>query len=180
MLQLYVTGGEIYDQKNREFVYVNSTTLRLEHSLISLSKWESMYCIPFLTDKPKTVQQTLDYIKCMTLNPNVDPNIYHFISDEHILQINDYIGSKMTATTFSDSSKRKNRETVTAELIYWSMITLGIPVEFQKWHLNRLLTLIHVCNIKNDPEKKKMSAAEIMRRNTLINEQRKAQYNTSG
>ena len=182
MLQITVPSVEQWDEKKQEFVSSKEQKLQLEHSLVSLSKWESKWCKPFLSKDKKTDEETIDYIRCMTLTQNVNPDIYKFITDDNIKQVNNYIGAPMTATTFTTFSLRKNsinREIVTAELIYCWMITLSIPMECQKWHLNRLLTLIQVCNIKNQPAKK-MSRREIMSRNSALNAARRKRLNTKG
>jgi hypothetical protein len=181
MLQISVLPIELWDEKSNQFFYSHSKEqlLQLEHSLVSLSKWESKWCKPFLTKVDKTDEETTDYIKCMTLTQNVDPDIYKFLSRENIKTVIDYIELPMTATTFSkDDHKVMNREIITAEIIYYWMITLNIPFECQKWHLNRLLTLINVCNIKNQP--KKMNKKDILANNRRINEARRNQYNTTG
>ena len=171
---------EGWDEVKEEFVPAEVKTLSLEHSLVSLSKWESKWNKPFLGKDEKTFEETLDYIKCMTLTKNVDPSVYEHLTSENVRQINEYIGAKMTATTFSqEPGGKKNSEIITSELIYHWMIALQIPFECQKWHLNRLLTLIRVCNIKNQPPKK-MSRREIMSRNAALNAARRKQLNTTG
>lgn len=179
MLQITVPAVEQWDEKKQEFVTTKEQKLQLEHSLVSLSKWESKWCKPFLSKDKKTDEETIDYIRCMTLTQNVNPDIYNFVTDDNIKRVNDYIGEPMTATTFSSRKNSPNREIVTSELIYYWMIELHIPVEFQKWHLNRLLTLIQVCNIKNQPAKK-MSRREIMSRNSSLNAARRKRLNTKG
>lgn len=180
MLQIVVPAIEYYDERNNKFVEMKEQTLHLEHSLISLSKWESKWNKPFLSRRDKTQEETLDYIRCMTLTQNVDPSVYSRLSSENISQISDYINAPMTATTFSDRRTGKaSREIITAELVYYWMVNYNIPFECQKWHLNRLLTLIRVCTIKNSPPKK-MSEAEVMRQQAELNEIRKAQLNTKG
>ena len=182
MLRLIIPEQEHWDEHNQQFINIKEQTLVLEHSLVSLSKWESKWNKPFLTKAAKNDEETIDYIKCMTITQNVDPIIYLFLTDEHIIQVNNYVDAPMTATWFSDESEQKsktNSEQVTSELIYYWMIALNIPFECQKWHLNRLLTLIKVCNAKNQPKKKK-SMKEIMNRNRMINEARKKKYNTTG
>lgn len=181
MLRITIPAGEErWDEVNEVFVYPKEQTLQLEHSLVSLSKWESKWCKPFLTRQAKTFEETLDYVKCMTLTQNVNPEVYNYLTIANIDMINQYIDAPMTATRFSDEKNTKtNREQVTAEIIYYWMISLNIPFECQKWHLNRLLTLIKVCNIKNSPPKKR-SKKEIMRRNTALNEMRKKQLHTRG
>ena len=181
MLRITVPlSPEGWDEKKEEFVSAKTQTLNLEHSLVSLSKWESKWCKPFLSNTEKTDEEILDYIKYMTLTQNVDPEVYEHLSQENIKQINDYINAPMTATTFSDDKNRKgNREIITAELIYYWMIALNIPFECQKWHLNRLLTLVRVCNIKNEPPKK-MSKRDIMSRNAALNAARRNQLNSRG
>lgn len=181
MLRLDISGGELYDQSTNEFFNAKPQILTLEHSLISLSKWESKYHKPFL-HSDKTNSELLDYIKCMTLNQNVDPVVYKFLTQDHITKINDYIADPMTATTFSeDPTQKKNREIVTSELIYYWMISYQIPVEFEKWHLNRLITLIRVCGIKNQPpSKKKSSQRDLAAKYAAMNKQRRAKYNSKG
>lgn len=181
MLQITIPGMELWDEVNEKFVYTKAYTLNLEHSLISLSKWESKWCKPFLiTAKRMTTEETIDYIRCMTLTPNVPNEAYEHLTNANIDQVSAYIEAPMTATWFyEDKNGKKNRDVITAELIYYWMIALNIPFECQKWHLNKLLTLIRVCEIKNSP-RKKQSMQEIMRRNDEINEQRKKQYNSKG
>lgn len=181
MLQIKVPlSPEDWDEEKGEFIEPKYQTLQLEHSLVSISKWESRWCKPFLSKGSMTDEETLDYIKCMTLTQNVKPEVYYRLTSENIKQIDNYIGSPMSATTFSkDTSAKGSREIVTSELIYYWMISLNIPFECQKWHLNRLLTLIRVCNIKNTPPKK-MSRKEIMSRNAQLNAARRKQLNTKG
>ena len=180
MLQITIPASEGWDENKQEFVNTKEQTLQLEHSLVSLSKWESKWCKAFFSKKEKTFEETLDYIKCMTLTQNVHPEVYDRLTRENVDQINKYIEAPMTATYLSEDKKGKvNGETVTAELIYYWMITLNIPFECQKWHLNRLLTLIRVCNVKNQPPKK-MSKSSIMSRNAALNAARRKQLNTRG
>ena len=180
MLRIVIPECQLFNEETEEFVYTKEQTLQLEHSLVSLSKWESKWHKPFLGKDDKTFDETIDYIKCMTLTPNVDPNIYLFLTKENIKDINDYIGNPMTATTFSENGPNAiNREIITSELIYYWMVALNIPFECQKWHLNRLLTLIRICNIKNQPTKKR-SKSEIMSRNAALNASRRKQLNSKG
>lgn len=182
MLQVTIPETEYFDNEKQEFFYIKETKLQLEHSLVSISKWESKYHKPFMSKDAKTVEETLDYIKMMTLTQNVNPNVYYGFTEKIVKQIKDYIDDPMTATIVRETKEgasKFSREIITSELIYYWMITLNIPVEFQKWHLNRLLTLIRVCNIKNTPPKK-MSKNELMRRNTDLNAARKAAMNTKG
>ncbi len=180
MLRITIPAVEQWDEAKQEFIYTKEQTLSLEHSLVSLSKWESKWCKPFLTKQEKTFEETLDYIKFMTLTQNVDSEVYNYLTNGNISEINEYIEAPMTATYFSDEKTSKtSREQVTAELIYYWMIALNIPFECQKWHLNRLLTLIKVCNIKNQPPKKR-SKKDIMSRNAALNAARRKRLNTKG
>ena len=180
MLQITIPAVEQWDENKQEFVYTREQTLQLEHSLVSLSKWESKWCKAFLTKQDKTVEETLDYIRCMTITQNVNPGVYRYLTNGNVDEINRYIEAPMTATYFSDDgNSRTNNEQITAELIYYWMIALNIPLECQKWHLNRLLTLVRVCNIKNQPPQKR-SKKDIMSRNAALNAARRKQLNTKG
>lgn len=180
MLQLTIPAVEQWDEQKQEFVYSKGQTLQLEHSLVSLSKWESKWCKTFLSKQEKTFEETLDYIKSMTITQNVNPEVYQYLTNENIDQVNKYIETPMTATYFSeDKTGKSSGEQITAELIYYWMIALNIPFECQKWHLNRLLTLIKVCDIKNKSPKK-MGKKELMRRNAALNAARRQQLNTKG
>ena len=180
MLTITIPATEEFDERKGEFVYLKEQTLQLEHSLLSISKWESKWCKPFLSKQDKTLEETIDYIKCMTLNKNVDDDVYGCLTQANVNEINEYIGAPMTATYFSNTDRgKRNNEQITSELVYYWMISLNIPFECQKWHINRLLTLIRVCNIKNQPPKK-MSRREIISRNAALNAARREQLNTKG
>jgi hypothetical protein len=175
MLRLKVITNEGFDEETNEFVASDSTVIELEHSLVSLSKWESVWEIPFLGSDNKTDEQVLDYVRMMYIGNEFPERILQKFTEETFRKVNSYINAKMTATWFNESSKQeKSREAVTAELIYYWMIALGIPFECQNWHLNRLLTLIKVCNIKNSPKDKKSrreTTEERRARNTLMRKQ---------
>lgn len=180
MLKITVPSGEIFDEIREEFIYTKETVLHLEHSLVSISKWESKWNKAFLGKQPKSDEEIIDYVRCMTITQNVDPFVYLVLSAENYATINTYIEAPMTATYFSEDKQTGGKgETVTSELIYYWMLSYNIPVEFQKWHLNRLLTLIRVCNIKNSPPKKR-SKREIMRHNTALNASRRKRLGSRG
>lgn len=183
MLRITVPGQEFYDEKKNEFVQTKPTVLQLEHSLVSISKWESKWHKPFLTMDEKagerTQEQSQDYIRCMTINQDVDPMVYKAITRDQMQQINDYINDPMTATWFNEKENKKSREVMTSELIYYSMTALNIPFECQKWHINRLLTLIRVCSIKSQPPKKMSRRDAAMQRRSL-NASRRARMGSKG
>lgn len=180
MLHINIPATELWDEQKQEFVSSKECNLCLEHSLVSLSKWESKWKKPFLTKEEKTIEETIDYIKCMTITRNVDPIVYYCLPQNVIQMVNEYIIDPMTATTITDNDHGKSsKEIVTSELIYYWMIALNIPVDFEKWHLNRLLTLIKVCNIKNAPPKK-MSQRQLMSRNAALNAARRKKLGSKG
>lgn len=180
MLLITIPDSEYYDDLNNRFHKVKGLTLQLEHSLVSLSKWESKWCKPFLHSNNKTTEEILDYVRCMTINTTQELSVYKALTTEQFNQVVAYINAPMTATTFTkEQTKGHNREIVTSELIYYWMVAQQIPFECQKWHLNRLLTLIRVCSIKNAPPRK-MGKREIMSRNARLNEERRKQINTRG
>lgn len=180
MLTISIPEEEFYDEEKEEFVKYSSCELTLEHSLVSISKWESKWKKPFLGKEEKTIEQSIDYIRCMTLSKNVDPIVYKRLPSIVFDQIREYIADPMTATWFSKDTKRpKNREVITSELIYYWMIAYQIPFECQKWHLNRLLTLIQICAIKNQPAKK-MSHKDLMSRQRSLNAARRMASGSKG
>lgn len=180
MLQITIKSSEKFNESTNEFIIVPEQTLQLEHSLVSLSKWESKWNKPFISKDEKSIEETIDYIKCMTITKNVKPEVYYGITNDIIDMVNNYIEAPMTATWFSENKNQPpSREVITSEIIYYWMISLNIPMECQRWHLNRLLALIKVCNIKNTPPKK-MSKKELMNRNRSLNEARKLAMGSNG
>lgn len=171
MLQITVPAAEYFDERTEEFINVKAYTLQLEHSLISISKWEAKWHKPFIGKEEKTEEETRDYIRCMTITQNVDPIVYLAIPNSEIQRIKEYINEPMTATWFNDRDKRApSRKVITSEVVYYWMISQNIPIECEKWHFNRLMTLIRVCSEKSQPQKK-MSKAD---RKSLMAQRRAA------
>lgn len=179
MLNIKIDDLELFNDQTGEFINIPGKEIQLEHSLLSISKWESKWCKPFLSTTNKTNEETIDYIRCMTITQNVNPILYNYLDANALLKIKNYINAPMTATTFSTKNTKPSREIITSELIYYWMITFGIPFECQKWHLNHLLTLIEVCSIKNSPDKK-MSRGEILSRNAALNAARRKASGSRG
>jgi hypothetical protein len=180
VLQIKVPLSEEFDERTSEFAVAEEVSLTLEHSLVSLSKWESKYEVPFLGPKPISHEEMLDYIRMMILGDPPPDDVVYRLSSLELNQINEYVNAKMTATWFNErDAPRPRREIITAELIYYWMISLNIPFECQHWHLNRLLTLIRVCNLKNSP-KKKMSNADAAAQQRELNALRRQQLGTTG
>lgn len=179
MLTIEIPEQELYDEKSEQFINFKSQKLQLEHSLVSLSKWESKWERPFLGKEPMSNEQIMDYICCMTITQNVSPGVYTRLTEDNLRAVDHYINRRMTATTFNTLQDRPDRSVVTAEVIYYWMITMGIPMECQKWHLNRLLTLIKVCALKNAPTKK-MSKNAIMARQRSLNASRRRATGSRG
>jgi len=177
MLIVTVDEQEFYNEVDGEFQTIKAASLQLEHSLVSISKWESKWKKPFLSSE-KTKEESMDYIRCMTINSNVPDYIYNFLSHKQIEDISKYISDPMTATTIKQVNKKQSRRIITAEVIYSWMFQMNIPFECRKWHLNKLMTLIGVCAESQNPEK--MSKREIMQQNRSLNAQRKAALGTRG
>lgn len=176
MLEIDVAQEESFDESTEKFVVSKRFRVALEHSLVSMSKWESVWEEPFLGDKDKTSEQTISYVKMMLLTSDVPPEVFQKLLSKHIDQIKNYISAKMTATTITETPGSKSyREIVTSELVYYWMFSMSIPMECEHWHLNRLITLIRVFGAKNAP-KRKMSMAD----RRALNKQRQAKYNTRG
>lgn len=186
MLQVTIPDApaeEYWDEATETFVVkpgCKGVTLQLEHSLMTVSKWESKWHKSFMATKEKTVEETIDYIRCMTLTKDVKPEVYEHLTVDNLKAVNDYINDSMTATTIKRKpGKGPSRKIITSEIIYSWMIDCDIPFSCEKWHLNRLLTLIEVCNTRNTPEKK-MSKKSIMKDNAALNNARKAAMRSRG
>lgn len=184
MLTITIPGEELYNEETNEFYYENPVTLQMEHSLISISKWESKWHKAFLAKRERTSEETMDYFRCMTIN-KVDPKVYDRLTQDDVETILNYINEPMTATymgssKFGSGGEMRSRDTTTAELLYYYMIALGIPFECEKWHLNRLLALIHVCEVKGSAGNKTMSRAQLNKRNASLNAARRKAHGTKG
>lgn len=180
-LKITIPAQEQWNEMTEQFMSTKEQTLILEHSLVSISKWESKWQKPFLGKGAKSAEETIDYVRCMTINQVNDPNVYYNLTQQNMDDISSYIDSPMSATWFSEEQKRGggSKEVVTSELIYYWMVALEIPFECQKWHLNRLLTLIRIANIKNQPSKK-MSKAATRKQNHSLNAARRARLHSKG
>lgn len=180
MLTITIEGDELFNDETQTFLYLEGVVVHLEHSLLSMSKWESKYEKPFLSPGEKTSEEVYGYIKAMIMDEGLDPDVIRRLSSKNIEEIQLYIDSKQSATTFGQlPTGRGSGETITSELIYYWMVAFTIPFEAEDWHLNRLLSLIRICNIKNS-KPKKMSRHDIAQRNRDLNEQRKREFNTTG
>ena len=168
-----------WDPVKEEFVDYKAKEFVIEHSLISIQKWESKWHKPYLSEIEHTPEEAIDYIRCMTITPGVEPDLYNYLPESEIVRIANYINDPMTATTFSNNAPPgtpvRKKEIITAEIVYYLMIELGIPMEFRKWHFNQLQTLIKVCQIKNGGSKK-MTRSEVLAQNRELNAARRAKY----
>ena len=180
MLQIRIPARELFDENTSTFIFSKEQTLNLEHSLISISKWESKWKKSFMDNIPKmTRKEFIDYIRCMTIAPGIAEETYLALSEDNYASILSYINDSMTATTFRENSTRPSKKIITSEVIYYWMIRYGIPFECEKWHINRLLTLIRVCSIKNAPSKK-MSKSAAAKQQRALNAQRRAKAHSKG
>jgi len=182
-IEIVIPAVDLFDEDKNKFMETDERKIEIEHSLVSLSKWEQKWKLPFLGNKNITTEQTIDYIKCMCLTPDVPAEAFAAIAyaPDVFKQVNDYITDSMTATWFSERGpKHTSSEALTSEVIYYWLVALTIPFETQYWHLNRLLTLIRVTNIKNDPKKKLMPLAEQQQQQRDLNAERRAKMGTKG
>lgn len=182
MLEITVPATEGWDERREQFVKLQKEQkLTLEHSLVSISKWEAKWQKSYFAKVPKTEEELLDYIKCMTITQNVSPSVYDCLSVNNMKQISDYMDSPMTATRINDRQKSniRNNSELTSELLYYAMIAYNIPMECQKWHINRLITLIRICEIKNRKQDKP-SRNELLKEHAALNAKNRKKYNSNG
>jgi hypothetical protein len=181
MLQLIVgSDQEFFNEQTGEFINIKPQKLMLEHSLLSISKWEAKWKKPFFAEEEMSPIMFRDYIRCMTVTPNVNPLQYECLTYKDLKAIKDYMQDTMTATKIRNMNSKKSQRTLTSELVYYWMFALGIPIECEKWHFNRLMTLIEVASIESNPKKKKMGRRDIYAQNAELNRQRRALYHTKG
>ena len=180
-IKVYIPEKTLWDPVKEEFINIKEQTIVLEHSLLSVDKWESKWRKPFLTPDKKTPEEMTDYLRCMTITKDVNPYAYYAITSEEAKRIEAYIQDPMTATTFTDhrEGKSNKREIITSEIIYWQMTQLQIPMEWERRHLNKLMTLIKVASIKSEPPKK-MSPEAITRQNKALNAARRKRFHSRG
>lgn len=180
MLTITIPSATLWDEENERFIYTKEQTLRLEHSLVSISKWESKWNKVFLSKEKKTYEETIDYIRCMTITQNVSADVYQYITNANVDEVNQYIEAPMTASTVKEEKDGPiSREQITSELIYYWMVSYNIPFECEKWHLNRLLMLIRICNAKNKPPKKR-SKRDLYRHHAEVNAANRKRFNSKG
>ena len=183
MLHLLIPDQEFWDPIKERFISVKGASVDLEHSLVSISKWESKWHIPFHDErKQKTLEQNIDYVRCMCLTPDVNPKAFNYLTEQNIKDISAYIGDTNTATWFNDSARKKSgkKEIITAEIIYYWMTAYNIPESYQNWHLNRLMTLLRVCAEKNNPDGKKNTSGNFAAQRRALNAARRKRYHTRG
>lgn len=178
-IKIKIPQQEFFNEETNEFITVDGTTLTLEHSLVSISKWESKWHKHFLNNKDKTEEEIFDYLRCMTITQNVNPEIYKYIPIDEIEKVKTYIEDPMTATRIKHNDKSGRGKILTAEVIYFYMFSYNIPIDLEKWHLNRLLTLIDVFNEENKPKKKK-SPQQTISEYAALNAARRARFNSAG
>lgn len=181
MLQITIPETELFDERRQEFITIDKPVmLTLEHSLVSISKWESKWKKPYLGNDEKTVEEIIDYVRCMTITQNVDPKVYYALTAQNFREIEEYINDPHTATTIKERDHiRKSGEGITSELVYYWMCAYQIPFEAQKWHFNRLMTLIRIAGIKNNPDKK-MSRKDAFAQQRELNAMRRAKSKSKG
>lgn len=183
MLTLTLHGKQSWDDAKEEFVYEDVIELELEHSLVSLSKWEAIWEKPFLAPGEKTTEETLGYVETMCLTPNIPPEVFQLLTNDHLRQVNDYINAKMSATWFTElpggAKTPAKRDIITAEVLYYWIFSAQIDICVENWHINRLFTLLKVFNEKNAPPKK-MRKGDAAAQRRMLNAQRKTQLGTTG
>lgn len=181
MLSINIPETELFDEETDSFIKIKAQSLNLEHSLISVSKWETIHCKPFLTKNKKTPDEVRDYIRCMIINAPKGQDVVKAFTPKEINEVIDYINKKKTATTvtfFSKKTKASN-ETITSELIYYWMFSAGISIECEKWPLDRLFALIKIFSAKNAPKQKGVNH-EYNKMQHDLNAQRRAALHSKG
>lgn len=179
MKEILIPKQTLWDEQNEKFIEIEEQTIILEHSLKAIRKWECKWKKSYLSTPQKTVEEALDYLKCMTVN-KVDPMAYLALTEEDAIAIKDYMQDPMTATTINSINKDSKNEIITAEIVYYWMIAQNIPWQFENWHINQLMMLIQVCSIKNDPKPKKVNRRDLAASNRDLNAKRRAALHSKG
>ena len=184
MLRIVIDGEEEWDSENEEFVYPNRVVIKLEHSLVSLSKWESRFEKPFLSEDSKTTEELAGYVECMILDTDEPEKFVSMLTQEHVDRIQTYIDSKQTATWFNEKPSAPNRQVITNEVIYYWLFSAGLDISCQHWHLNRLFTQLRVHSAHNEKAnnggKKKRLTSDDARNRAAENERRRKLYQSDG
>ena len=179
MLTIQLAATELFDNERQTFIPLPAATLQLEHSLLSISKWEQKWKKSFLDKNAvRTVAESRDYVRCMTIN-HADPTAYMRLGEADMDKIQKYINDPASATVIKRQAGKGSSEILTSELIYYRMVEAGIPFECQKWHLNRLITLINIYGEKQKTPQK-MSRSEVYAQNRALNAARKAKTGSKG
>lgn len=184
MFVLNIKEKVLWNEKDQEFVTISPYTIKIEHSLLSIRKWESKWHKPFMTQTQKTQAEQKDYVRCMTIGYELPEEVYATLDAQEMNEVFTYMNEPMTATWFSENDQKQAKskmgsETVTYEIVYYWMSKLNIPYDCEKWHINSLMTLIKVSMLKEQPSKK-MSKRDVMSQNRALNEQRKAKMKSKG
>lgn len=177
MLELHISETELWDPVSEKFLLVKEQSLPLEHSLLSISKWEEKWHkpMPLINNERLSGDEFLDYVRCMTISRNPDPLVYRCITAREVEAIMAYINDPHTATWFgNEKSGGNDKRPLTTELIYHLMFAFGVSKECEKWHLNRLMTQLRVEYEESKPSKKK-TPAEIAERHRMLNAKRRAE-----
>lgn len=182
MLELHLPAEEVFDRKESKIYKLPEITLRLEHSLLTISKWETIWELPFLSEEKKTNDQLHSYVSIMA-GGNLEEETLNRLGQSHYEKLNTYLNAKHSATWFSDPpNQRKSTQTVTSELIYFWMTTYNIPFECENWPFARLMNLIRIASIKNDPDKgkKKRNKSQMLSERAMLNQKRREELGTTG
>ena len=173
MLTITVPGIDFWDSEREIFIVRDEFVLELEHSLVTLSKWEQKYEKPYLGPEKHSTEEVLGYVAAMAVTQDLSPEVLVRLSEDNFVEISEYINKKASGTFFSDVMPgKRSSEIITSELIYYWLSAFHIdfnPVE--NWHLTRLFNLLRVASVKNAPEKKR-SRASIAQEQKALNEQR--------
>lgn len=180
MITIHFEEMEYYDEQLNRFYTLPPKVVNFEYSLAAVAEWEAIWKIPLLnTELGVDSDMFLSLAMCMSDDREL---LEYYLDDTEKAELHKYLSDSQTATTINSSQNGNTTgrgKVYTAEEIYALMFMNGIPIEWESRNLNRLLVILRIISIYQNPPKK-MSQQDVMKQNARLNRERKNKYKTKG